>query len=126
MDVNQTLKDSAYVAVGLGVLGFQRAQVARRDIASTVAADRERLEATVKAQVGDLGSVFDAQLSEVKTHVAKAVSSLEEVLEPVAKELEVRLDEVEQRLPEQVKAVVATARQAAEAAASQVHSLLAA
>jgi len=71
MDVTQTLKDSAYVAVGLSVLGFQRAQVARR-------------------------------------------------------ELEVRLDDVEQRLPDHVKVVVASARQAAESAATQVRSLLAA
>lgn len=130
MDVTQTLKDSAYVAVGLSVLGLQRAQVARRDLAVTVGADRERLGASVKAQVEDLSSVLDTQLIEVKTglskNVAKAVSSLEEVFEPVAKELEGRLDEIEQRLPDHVKAVVASARQAAETAATQVRSLLAA
>jgi len=75
MDVTQTLKDSAYVAVGFSVLGFQRAQVARRELTS---------------------------------------------------ELEGRLDDVEQRLPDHVKAVVASARQAAEIAATQVRSLLAA
>lgn len=126
MDVTQTLKDSAYVAVGLSVLGFQRAQVARRELASTVGVDRDRLEASLKAQVEDLASVLDAQLSEVRTQVHKAVANLEEVLEPVAKELEVRFDDVEQRLPDHVKAVVASARQAAESAATQVRSLLAA
>lgn len=126
MDVTQNLKDTAYVAVGLGVLGFQRAQVARRELATSYAADRGRLEASVRAQAEDLTTVLEAQLSEVKSSVAKAVSSLEEVLEPVAKELEVRLDEVEERLPDQVKAVVAQARQVAETAASQVRALLAA
>ena len=29
----RSLQDAAYVVVGLGVLGFQRAQVARRDLA---------------------------------------------------------------------------------------------
>ncbi len=126
MDVTQTLKDSAYVAVGLSVLGFQRAQVARRELASTVGVDRDRLEASLKAQVEDLAIVLDAQLSEVRTQVHKAVANLEEALEPVAKELEVRFDDVEQRLPDHVKAVVASARQAAETAATQVRSLLAA
>ena len=126
MDLNQTFKDTAYVAVGVGVLGFQRAQVARRDLATTVSADRERFESTVKAQAEDLSTVLEAQLREVKTQVAKAVSGLEDVLEPVAKELEGRLSEVEERLPEPVKAAVASARQAAESAATQVRSLLAA
>jgi hypothetical protein len=31
-DLRQLARDSLYVAVGFGVLGFQRAQVARRDL----------------------------------------------------------------------------------------------
>lgn len=124
--VTQTMKDTAYVAVGFGVLGFQRAQVARRDLATTVAADRERLEASLRAQAEDLSTVLDTQLSEVKVQLGKAVSNLEEVLEPVTKELEGRLGGVEERLPEEVRAVVASARQAADVAAAQVRSLLAA
>ncbi len=120
--LTQTMKDTAYVAVGMGVLGFQRAQVARVELGKTLAADSGKLQAQVKAQVGDVSGAVEAQLSEVKTQLSKVVSNLE----PVAKELEVRLDEVEERLPEQVKTVVATARQAAEAAATQVRSLLAA
>ncbi len=126
MDVTQTLKDTAYVTVGLGVLGFQRAQVARIDLTKTLASDTGKLQAQVKGQVGDVAEAVEAQLSEVRTQVAKAVTSLEESLEPVARELEGRLDEVEERLPAQVKAVVASARQMAESAAAQVRSLLAA
>lgn len=122
MDVTQTLKDSSYVVVGLGVLGFQRAQVARRDLAASVAADRERLEASVKAQVGDVAAALDLQLSEVKTQVAKVVTTLE----PVARKLDDRLDVVGQHLPPPVQSVVATARQVAGSAATQVRSLLAA
>ncbi len=126
MDLTQTIKDSAYVAVGLGVIGFQRAQVARVDLTRGLAADQGRLQEQVRAHVGDVTSAVEAQLSDVKTQVAKAVTSLEETLEPVAKELEGRLDEVEDRLPESVKAVVASARQAAEGAAATLRSLLAA
>lgn len=125
-NLTQNLKDSAYVAVGFGVLGFQRAQVARRELTTAVATDRERLEASVRAQVEDLSSVLDAQLGEVRAQLGKAAANLEGVLEPVARELEDRLDEVEERLPEQVRAVVASARQVAGSAATQVRSLLAA
>lgn len=128
MDLTQTLtstlKDTAYVAVGLGVLGFQRAQVARVDLTKNLSADTGKLQAQVKAQVEDVTGAVEAQLSDVRTQVAKAVSSLEETFEPVAKELEGRLDEVEDRLPEQVKVVVASARQVAESAAASVRSLL--
>ncbi len=130
MDMTQTLtsklKDTAYVAIGLGVLGFQRAQVARVDLTKNLAEDTGKLQAQVKAQVEDVTGAVEAQLSDVKTQVAKAVTSLEETLEPVAKELEGRLDEVGDRLPEPVKAVVASARQVAESAAASVRSRLAA
>jgi len=121
-NISQTMKDTAYVAVGLGVLGFQRAQVARRELTSTLNADTGKLQAQVRAQVEDVTGAVEAQVSEVKTQLAKAITSLE----PMAKQLEGRLDEVEELLPEQVKTVVATARQVAESAATQVRSLLAA
>jgi hypothetical protein len=35
-DVNKTLKDAAYIALGFGVLGFQKAQVRRREMAKLV------------------------------------------------------------------------------------------
>ncbi len=79
-NLSQNLKDTAYVAVGLGVLGFQRAQVARRELATTVAADRERLEASVRAQADDLSTVLETQLCEVKDQMAKALSNLEGVV----------------------------------------------
>ncbi len=40
-DVPKDLKDAAYVALGLGVLGWQRAQVRRRELAK-LAKDLER------------------------------------------------------------------------------------
>ncbi len=79
-NLSQNLKDTAYVAVGLGVLGFQRAQVARRELATTVAADRERLEASVRAQADDLSTVLETQLCEVKDQMGKALSNLEGVV----------------------------------------------
>ena len=124
MDIQQTLKDTAYVAVGLGVLGFQRAQVARVELqgnlSSTADSMRTRapafsgpdgsgVEAQVKAQVEDVKNAVEVQLGEVKVQVQKLVD-----------QLEARLDEVEARLPEQARSAVQQARSAAE----QVRSLL--
>jgi DNA anti-recombination protein RmuC len=124
MDVTQTMKDTAYVTVGLGVLGFQRAQVARRELSSTLSTDSTRFQEQLKTQVADVTDAVEAQLADFRTQLARAATNLEETLEPVAKQLAGRLDEVEERLPEQVKAVVASARSVAETAAAQVRSLL--
>lgn len=40
-DLTKTLKEAAYVAIGFGVLGFQRAQVRRRQV-TELAQDLER------------------------------------------------------------------------------------
>jgi hypothetical protein len=42
-DVNKALQDAAYVAVGLGVIGFHKAQVRRHELAGLVKSVDERL-----------------------------------------------------------------------------------
>lgn len=111
MDVNKTAQDAAYIAVGFGVIAFQRAQVLRQDLTKSVASDRTWLE----TQLGDL-----------RGELAKLASRVEEALEPVAKELDSRLDEVEARLPEAARGLVSQARTQAKDAQAQVRSLLAA
>jgi hypothetical protein len=39
MDLRKTLTDTAYVTIGLGVLGFQQAQVRRRDLQQRLTGD---------------------------------------------------------------------------------------
>jgi predicted component of type VI protein secretion system len=60
VDVPKDLKDAAYVAVGLGLMGLQRAQVRRRELAKLAKELEERL--------------------------APALKDLEERLEPVAQQ----------------------------------------
>ena len=119
MEMTQTLKDAAYIAVGLGVIGFQRAQVARHDLTRSLGTDQGKLQEQVRGHVEDVTSAVEAQLADVRTQVTRAVTTLEDTLEPLAKD-------IEERLPEQVKAVVANAREAAGSAATQVRSILAA
>ncbi len=60
-DVPKSLREAAYVVVGFGVIGFQRAQVRRREIARQLpglaahmpAAAREALDAVTSALRGE-------------------------------------------------------------------------
>jgi hypothetical protein len=79
--VSEAMKDAAYVTVGFGVLGFQRAQVRRHELTKQL-----------KPQLGEL------------------VTNVDQVLQPVRQELEQRLDQVEDRLGGQALEVVRTAR----------------
>lgn len=47
-DRPKDLKDAAYVAIGLGVIGFQRAQVRRRELAKRAKELEERMGPALK------------------------------------------------------------------------------
>ena len=47
MDLQKTAKDAAYVAIGLGVIGWQRAQVRRRELEQQLRTPRVNLETQV-------------------------------------------------------------------------------
>jgi hypothetical protein len=79
--LNEAVKDAAFVAIGFGVLGFQRAQVRRHELTKQL-----------KPQIGDL------------------VTNVDEVLQPIRQELEQRLDQVEDHLSGQALEAVRTAR----------------
>ena len=94
-DLTKTLKDAAYVTVGLGVIGFQKAQVRRQEL-------RKQLE---------------SQLTDTRQQVQKIAKDLETRVEPV-------IDQLEERLPEQAKDLVKQAREAAKDAQAQLTALV--
>lgn len=94
-DLTKTLKDAAYITVGLGVIGFQKAQVRRQEL-------RKSLE---------------NQLTDTREQVAKIAKDIEGRFEPV-------IDQIEDRLPEQAKGLVKQAREAAKDVQSQLLSLV--
>ncbi len=96
-DVKKTLQDAAYVAVGFGVLGFQRAQVRRQELAKRLAAGNRP----------DLAE-YRTKLTELRGRVEPVVKELEQRIDPV-------LDDLEGRLPEQAKSIVQQARVRAKA-----------
>ncbi len=50
-DLPRSVRDAAYVLVGLGVLGFQRAQVARRELTRQLPDLAEHLPAGIREAV---------------------------------------------------------------------------
>jgi uncharacterized protein HemX len=97
-DVTQSFKDAAYVAVGFGVIGFQKAQVRRQEMNRQLRQQRQ--------QFGDL------------------VKGLDGAVQPVRQQIEGRLDQLEGRLPGQARDVVRTARSLAKGTEEQVRTLI--
>ncbi len=96
-DVASRARDAAYVAVGLGVLGIQRAQVHRQELA------RRATE-------------MDQRLSGLRSGLGAGGQQLSEWLDSTVQFLESSLEPLEQQLPAQ-------ARELADKAWSQLAAL---
>ena len=99
MAVTDTLKDAAYVTIGLGVLGFQKAQVRRVELT-------KQLEEQVKT--------LEGQVAEGRKAVAGIAGQLEEIVGPVRSQIETQLDSIESALPASVAEVMKLARTVAQ------------
>lgn len=111
MDVTKTLRDATYIAIGLGVIGVQRAQVRRQELRKQLAEQRGALQTrTVEARnlVADL--------------VKQADAAIEPVLAAVEAQFDAVADKVTERLPEQTKGLVSQARTAGKDARNQFRS----
>src|SRR4051794_24319271 len=92
-DVTKTVKDAAYITVGLGVIAFQKAQVRRQE----------------------LRKQFETQLEGTRTQVQKLTEDIQTRIEPV-------ISQVEGRLPKEARDLVDQARSAAKDVQGQVLS----
>jgi hypothetical protein len=110
-DILGTARDAAYVAVGLGVLAFQRAQVRRQELIKALSGTRGDLE-------GRLGGVREEILSGVKF--------IDGQLEHVLDTIEASIIPVEDRLPEPARDLVRQARTQANEVRQQIRQFLAA
>jgi ElaB/YqjD/DUF883 family membrane-anchored ribosome-binding protein len=119
-DVRSTLKDAAYVGIGFGVLAFQKAQVQRQELL-------KRLESGLAEAKGGFGKLGDDVQDRVKL-VEERLEALGKQVDDAADDLEERfekaLDEVQNRLPEQVRDAFGKARIAGKDARAQVRQLV--
>ena len=96
--LKDTIKDAAYVTVGMGVLGFQRAQVRRVELT-------KQIEEQVKT--------IEAQVAEGRKTVAGLTTQIDGIVAPVRLQLEAQLDTIEAALPPSVAELFKQARAAA-------------
>ena len=115
-ELRTLLRDAGYVAVGLGVIAFQRGQVRRREL---------------EKQLADAGQQIDrltAAVDEARQLVEERVGALGEQLDRTTTELEARVEaiiaEVRNRLPEQTRDAFDTAIGAAKDATGQFLDLV--
>ncbi|MCL4448867.1 MAG: hypothetical protein M1483_02310 [Actinobacteria bacterium] len=107
-EITKTAKEAAYVAIGLGVLGYQQAQVRRQELLKRLNSNTSLVE----------------QLDEVRDELKERVRKLDTKVETVINGLEVRLGPLEERLPAKAAKVVQQAHAQVRETRNQLRSLL--
>jgi uncharacterized membrane-anchored protein YhcB (DUF1043 family) len=108
-DVQKTVKDALYVAVGLGVIGFQKAQVRRRELTKQV-----------EGQLKTAESQLSTQRKRVEGQVAAGAEQLEKLTKQFQQRIDPVLNTIEEKLPEAARDLVKQARTAAHNAQDQL------
>lgn len=76
MDLTETLRDATYIAIGLGVIGLQRAQVRRQELRQQLAGLVKQADAVIEPVLGavsaQIDSVTELLPAPTKTLVAQA------------------------------------------------------
>jgi hypothetical protein len=137
-DFSNALKEAAYVAVGLGVLGFQKAQVQRvelikqlesqlgglSDFSGSFNSQAESYIATARQQLSELRDQL-AKLSAdviptepidtaaVRSQLTELAKSVDDAVAPVRQQFEEQLDRLEEVLPQSARDLVQSVRGAA-------------
>jgi len=108
-EITRTARDAAYVVVGLGVLGFQKAQVRRQELQKRLAEPR---------------TVFEERLGDVRGGLTRRAKDVDETVEQVIGRIEASLGPIEERLPVPARDLVKQAHVQAREARQQLRKLL--
>ena len=102
--VTDLARDAAYVAVGLGVLGYQRAQVQRVELQNRLSKDLS----------------LDQHIGGVRENVAKGINQIDDLAETAMQFVETTIQPLEDRLPPSVTQVTVKARNQAREVRIQI------
>lgn len=105
--VGTLARDTAYVAVGLGVLGLQRAQVQRVEL-------QKRLQALE----------VDVNLPELRTEVARQVKVIDALVEEAFRFVETSIEPIEDQLPDAARELARRAHEQARDVRSQLRGMV--
>jgi hypothetical protein len=106
--VTDLARDAAYVAVGLGVLGYQRAQVQRIELKNKLAKDFS------------LGESLDGVRTNVRENVIKGIKQIDDLAETAANFVDSTVQPLEERLPASVTQLTTKAREQAREVRTQI------
>jgi ElaB/YqjD/DUF883 family membrane-anchored ribosome-binding protein len=107
--VTDLARDAAYVAVGLGVLGYQRAQVQRVELQNLLSKDVS----------------LDQRLGGVRNELTKGIAQLDELLENATQFIETSLQPLEAQLPASVTQLTTKAFEQTREVRSQIRQRVA-
>jgi hypothetical protein len=102
--VTDLARDAAYVAVGLGVLGYQRVQVQRVELKNKLSQDL-----ALEQRIGD-----------VRQGVAKGINQIDGLAESATNFVESTLQPLEERLPTSVTQLTTKAREQTREVRTQI------
>jgi hypothetical protein len=102
--VTDLARDAAYVAVGLGVLGYQRVQVQRVELQTKLSKDLD----------------LEQRLGGVREGVAKGIHQIDDLAESATNFVESTIQPLEERLPSSVTQLTTKARAQAREVRTQL------
>jgi enoyl-CoA hydratase/carnithine racemase len=108
-EVANIARDAAYVFVGLGVLGFQRAQVQRVELQSKLATDL----------------TLDERMTDLREAVANGFHQVDELVESAIHFVEATIAPIEEQLPTVAREVAKRAHDQAREIRTQLRELVA-
>ena len=116
MDVRKTVTDAGYIAIGLGVMGYQQTQIRRRELTTKLGAVPAQVEERGREVQGflaegtrQIGARGVAARGRAEEQVKATVSRVQELGDEVAKRVEPVVGQVQSQLgdlPERVVQVI--------------------
>lgn len=131
MDVRKTATDAGYIAIGLGVMGYQQAQTRRRELTGKLDTVTDHLGARSREVQGFLaegtrqvGARSVAARDRAEAQVHSTVSRVHELgnevvqrVEPVVEQVQTQLGELPERVVQVIEPVAAKVRERTGSAA---------
>ena len=124
-DLTKIAQDAAYVAIGLGVLGFQKAQVRRRELRSQLEDLQGQLGYVGRRNRTPAGRRNRGPVSDYRKEIAKAMKEFDKTVGQLIERWDARVDPVSERLPAGAQAAIQQAREARDQLRGYLTSLAA-
>ena len=114
-DIANVAKDATFVVIGAGLLGFQQAQVQRRELVAKLQDPSSNISERVTAVRGDLNEAVknvDAKVDDLMDRAEELIERIEAVFAPF-----------EDRLPTQARDIAKQAHEQAKDARTQIRNM---